>query len=141
MGIQSSFSADAQDLIIGCNVSSERPWKDRKSPLPPLEGAVSGPVTARLIGAVTKGHQVYQNEIWFHKFGEWLQDFVGSNVTVHEVNGAAPGESPFCHPDPHQPSSDRLRLFFHVFSASHPRGFRPGRGRAGGQRRRDPGTR
>lgn len=45
--------------------------------------------------AVTKGHQVYPNEVWFHKFGEWLQDFVGPNVSVHEVNGAAPGWSCF----------------------------------------------
>jgi hypothetical protein len=43
--------------------------------------------------AVTKGHQVEKDEIWFHKFTLWLQEFVGDRVTVHEVNGAAPGMS------------------------------------------------
>ena len=32
-----------------------------------------------------------KDEIWFHKFGDWLRDLVGADVTVHEVNGAAPG--------------------------------------------------
>ena len=44
---------------------------------------------------VTKGHQVNKDEIWFHKFGDWLRDLVGTDVTVHEVNGAAPGMSNF----------------------------------------------
>lgn len=44
------------------------------------------------ISAVTKGHQVWQNEIWFHKFWEWLTEFAGEDVEIKEVNGAAPGK-------------------------------------------------
>lgn len=49
---------------------------------------------------MTKGHQVNKNEIWFHKFSEWLQDFIGEDVTVREVNGAAPGMKPVFEVDP-----------------------------------------
>ena len=45
--------------------------------------------------SVTKGHQVQKDEIWFHRFAHWLGYFVGENVTIHEVNGAAPGKSIF----------------------------------------------
>ncbi|WWC95233.1 hypothetical protein V866_002091 [Kwoniella sp. B9012] len=53
-------------------------------------------------GSITKGHQVWVNEIWFHKFWEWLNDFVGNDVEVTEVNGAAPATGSdyfsFCFP-------------------------------------------
>ena len=40
---------------------------------------------------VTAGHHVSEDEGWFYKFGEWLDDFVGQDVDVVRVNGAAPG--------------------------------------------------
>ncbi|OCF40181.1 hypothetical protein I317_06005 [Kwoniella heveanensis CBS 569] len=53
-------------------------------------------------GSVTKGHQVWVNEIWFRKFWEWFTDYVGSDVQVTEVNGAAPATGSdyfsFCFP-------------------------------------------
>ncbi|WVQ96344.1 hypothetical protein IAU59_003448 [Kwoniella sp. CBS 9459] len=53
-------------------------------------------------GSVTKGHQVWVNEIWFHKFWEWFNEYVGSDVQVTEVNGAAPATGSdyfsFCFP-------------------------------------------
>lgn len=45
-----------------------------------------------IVSAVTKGHQVWKNEIWFHKFWEWLTEFAGEDVEIKEVNGAAPGK-------------------------------------------------
>lgn len=45
-----------------------------------------------IVSAVTKGHQVWENEIWFHKFWEWLTEFAGEDVEIKEVNGAAPGK-------------------------------------------------
>jgi hypothetical protein len=32
--------------------------------------------------------------VWVWKFWEWLNDFVGEDVEVTSVNGAAPGEHP-----------------------------------------------
>jgi len=71
-----------------------------------IRKALAGPeITVSVIGGssewlkmialttVTKGHQVQKDEIWFHKFTLWLEEFVGDGVTVHEVNGAAPGAS------------------------------------------------
>lgn len=37
---------------------------------------------------------MYDNEVWVWKFWEWLNDFVGEDVEVTSVNGAAPGERP-----------------------------------------------
>ncbi|WWC93165.1 uncharacterized protein L201_008133 [Kwoniella dendrophila CBS 6074] len=60
-------------------------------------------LTASVIGgSITKGHQVWVNEIWFHKFWEWLNEFVGEDVGVTQVNGAAPATGSdyfsFCFP-------------------------------------------
>ncbi|WRT69354.1 uncharacterized protein IL334_006338 [Kwoniella shivajii] len=41
-------------------------------------------------GSITGGHQVQRDEIWFHKFREWLNTFFGNDVDITEVNGAAP---------------------------------------------------
>ncbi len=41
--------------------------------------------------SVTWGHGVYSSEVWFQKLGEWLDDFVGDDVEIAKVNGAAPG--------------------------------------------------
>nr|XP_019009028.1 uncharacterized protein I206_05668 [Kwoniella pini CBS 10737]OCF47809.1 hypothetical protein I206_05668 [Kwoniella pini CBS 10737] len=53
-------------------------------------------------GSVTKGHQVQKDEIWFHKFGEWFKEFIGSTVDINFVNGAAPATGSdyfsFCFP-------------------------------------------
>jgi hypothetical protein len=44
---------------------------------------------------VTKGHGVQQEETWFAKFGDWLDDFFKREIPITKVNGAAPGRSPF----------------------------------------------
>ncbi|OXG24589.1 hypothetical protein C366_00118 [Cryptococcus neoformans Tu401-1] len=72
------------------------------------------PITISAIGgSVTKGHQVWQNEIWFHKFWEWLTEFAGEDVEIKEVNGAAPATGSdyfsFCFPL-HIPSESDLVL-------------------------------
>jgi hypothetical protein len=67
--------------------------------------ALAGPeITVSVIGGssksrtvfelttVTKGHQVNADEIWFHKFTQWLEGFVGDTIKVHWINGAAPGK-------------------------------------------------
>jgi hypothetical protein len=56
-------------------------------------GGSSKSIRAAGLTVVTKGHQVQKDEIWFHRFAHWLGYFVGENVTIHEVNGAAPGKS------------------------------------------------
>ncbi|EAL23460.1 hypothetical protein CNBA1100 [Cryptococcus deneoformans B-3501A] len=72
------------------------------------------PLTISAIGgSVTKGHQVWQNEIWFHKFWEWLTEFAGEGVEIKQVNGAAPATGSdyfsFCFPL-HIPSDSDLVL-------------------------------
>ncbi|KAE8537735.1 hypothetical protein D1P53_005791 [Cryptococcus gattii VGV] len=72
------------------------------------------PLTISAIGgSVTKGHQVWENEIWFHKFWEWLTEFAGEDVEIKEVNGAAPATGSdyfsFCFPL-HIPSNSDLVL-------------------------------
>ncbi|KAL0250672.1 hypothetical protein I308_102855 [Cryptococcus tetragattii IND107] len=72
------------------------------------------PLTISAIGgSVTKGHQVWDNEIWFHKFWEWLTEFAGEDVEIKEVNGAAPATGSdyfsFCFPL-HIPSNSDLVL-------------------------------
>ncbi|KGB74594.1 hypothetical protein I307_02196 [Cryptococcus deuterogattii 99/473] len=72
------------------------------------------PLTISAIGgSVTKGHQVWKNEIWFHKFWEWLTEFAGEDVEIKEVNGAAPATGSdyfsFCFPL-HIPSNSDLVL-------------------------------
>ncbi|ADV20148.1 hypothetical protein I305_01227 [Cryptococcus gattii E566] len=72
------------------------------------------PLTISAIGgSVTKGHQVWENEIWFHKFWEWLTEFSGEDVEIKEVNGAAPATGSdyfsFCFPL-HIPSNSDLVL-------------------------------
>lgn len=63
-----------------------------------------GAVSARevCLTIVTKGHHVNPNEIWFYRFGQWLQDFIGNDVPITHVNGAAPATGSdyfsFCFP-------------------------------------------
>ncbi|KAL7421921.1 hypothetical protein Q5752_003693 [Cryptotrichosporon argae] len=40
-------------------------------------------------GSVTAGHHVWDNEVWFYKFGEWLDSWFPSS-SIRKVNGAAP---------------------------------------------------
>jgi hypothetical protein len=44
---------------------------------------------------VTKGHGVQQDETWFAKLGDWLDDLFEREIPITKVNGAAPGGSPF----------------------------------------------
>ena len=52
-------------------------------------------------------------EIWFSKLGEWLQNFVGTDTGVTQVNGAAPATGSdyfsFCFPL-HIPTNSDLVL-------------------------------
>jgi len=68
--------------------------------LPSVEAVRSDPSTH--LTTVTKGHQVNRDEIWFHKLGQWLQKFVGNDITITSVNGAAPATGSdyfsFCFP-------------------------------------------
>ncbi|KAK8870123.1 hypothetical protein IAR55_000693 [Kwoniella newhampshirensis] len=53
-------------------------------------------------GSITKGHHIEKDEIWFHRFREWFDDYVGEDVQITEVNGAAPATGSdyysFCFP-------------------------------------------
>ncbi|WWD15584.1 hypothetical protein CI109_100006 [Kwoniella shandongensis] len=64
-------------------------------------------------GSITKGHHVEKDEIWFHRFWQWLDDYVGEDVQVTEVNGAAPATGSdyfsFCFPL-HIPANSDLVL-------------------------------
>ena len=59
---------------------------------PPLGEAVGIDCLSSLNRSVTKGHHVWESEAWFWKFGDWFDDFVGEDVALTRVNGAAPGE-------------------------------------------------
>jgi hypothetical protein len=58
------------------------------------------------IPAVTGGHGVWKNEIWFSLFGEWFERFMqpdsDDRIGYIKVNGAVPGKLP--------QSSDSYRL-------------------------------
>lgn len=85
-----------QALMKECAYCFKRLCEVNRSPSLPLVVVVSVPNTCMdnslIVSAVTKGHQVWENEIWFHKFWEWLTEFSGEDVEIKEVNGAAPGK-------------------------------------------------
>lgn len=96
LGLKMIIINALQALMRECAYCFKRSCEASRSPSLPLAVVVSSSIAnmnnSLIVSAVTKGHQVWQNEIWFHKFWEWLTEFAGEGVEIKQVNGAAPGK-------------------------------------------------